>query len=260
MPNYLITSDEVEELKKSIIGVVCNNKCQGTGVITEKVEGTLQFNDCKCVDDFKWHCGLQSANIPKKYWDFNLKDLLKKFVKENNVALGLIDGYSKQCDEMIKEGVGLYIQGTNGLAKTALSCYILKEFIKKEKRAYFIRMSRLTTLIFESMRDEGAKKKIDFIRKNVQILVIDEIEKDYKVDDTSSFSGVHVSEIFDDLYETKKCLIVTSNLPKKELGKIHSASVVDRLRELVDIPLIGETFRGMQDKKSIILKGMKNGD
>jgi DNA replication protein DnaC len=118
-------------------------------------------------------------------------------------------------------------------------------------------MSHLTKLVFESIKDPLAKDKLEWLKRDVKLLVVDEIEKDYKISDGQSFSGVNISDIFDEFYETKKCLIVTSNVPKEELDKVHSKNVVDRLRELVDIPLVGESYRGTVDKRAIILEGMR---
>jgi len=255
--SILITSEEVDEIKKATRGIVCKNVCNGTGVLIEKTKRGVTYNDCVCTKEFLWQVKLVQARIPRKHWDFTLRNLLKKFIKENNQSLALIDGYVKQIDTMIKEGVGLYIQGMHGLAKTAMASYVLKEFLKADKAVFFIRMSSLTHLIFESLRDEIAKEKVKWIKKDTQALVIDEIEKDYKIDNETSFSGSRVGEIFDDIYEAKKCLIVTSNVPKKDLSFAHSRSVSDRMQELVDIPLVGQSYRGTVDKKSIILKGIQ---
>jgi DNA replication protein DnaC len=202
-------------------------------------------------------CKLVQANVPKKYWDFTLRNLIKEFIRENNQVLALIDGYVNQVDEMIKEGVGLYIEGVHGLAKTALSCYIIKQFLRADKEAYFIRMSNLTHLVFDSIKDETSREKLLWIRKRTHLLVVDEIEKDYKISDEATFSGAAISEIFDEIYETKKCLIITSNVTKDKLAKTHAESVVDRIMELVDIPLVGKGYRSTVDKKSLIIKGIK---
>ena len=255
--DFLITKEQVAEIKKNTIGVVCSNKCNGAGVVVEKVNKGIQFNDCTCVKEFIWNTKLVMANVPIKHWDFSLRNLLKKFIDDNNTALALLKGYAEQADKMVKEGVGIYLQGSYGLAKTALASYICREFIKADKSVYFIRMSHLTKLLFESLKDEMLLQKLNWIRKEVQLLVIDEIEKDYKIDNVHSFSGVQISDIFDDFYETKKCLVVTANVPKLELGKVHSKNVVDRIQELVDIPLVGESYRGKADKKSLILEGMR---
>jgi DNA replication protein DnaC len=257
MNEFVITKEQVQELRESTIGIFCDNKCKGTGVIVEKQSKGVRFNDCACVKEFVWKSKLLSSNIPQKHWDFSFRALLKKFIEENNGSLALIKGYIDQIDKMIKEGVGLYIQGTYGLAKTALSSYIGKEFLKKDRNVYFIRMSQLTKLLFDSITIIEAKQKLNYIRKDVVLLIVDEIEKDYKIDDVKSFSGVYISDIFDDFYESKKCLIVTSNIMKSELSKVHSNNVVDRLQELVDIPLVGESYRGKVDKRSLILEGIK---
>jgi len=73
--------------------------------------------------------------------------------------------------------------------------------------------------------------------------MIDEIEKDYKVGSLDQFAGIQLNEFFSMLYEKKKALIITSNIPKSELRNIHADNVVDRLEELVDIVFTGQSFR-----------------
>ena len=189
--SVLITKEQVDKLRQDTIGVSCGNKCEGSGVIIEKTPKGVIFNDCTCVKEFAWYTKLVVANIPNKHWDFSLRNLLKTFIQDNNQALALLKGYSDQVDKMIKNGVGLYVQGSYGLAKTALSCYICREFIKAGKDVYFIRMSHLTKLLFDSLQDEVCKARLEWIKRDVKLLVIDEIEKDYKVDNIQSFSGVH---------------------------------------------------------------------
>lgn len=248
--SFLITPEEVEDIKNETLGKVCNNKCLGRGAFLENA----QFVDCTCKSEFERRVRLRQANIPKKYWDFDLRNLNKEYAEKNDTALQILKKYTAKLKSMADKGIGLYIQGTHGLAKTALSYYILKEGIKKDIVCYATSMSQLTDLLY-CINNPECKSRIDWIKKEVQLLVIEEIEKDYNVDKSTSFMGSLVNDFFRSLYDTKKALIVTSNLSKKALkeSKIHADNVADRFEELVDIILVGSSYRKQDESLKQIL-------
>jgi len=248
--SFLTTPEEIESLKNSIIGKVCKNKCGGNGAFLEK--GV--FYNCSCVIEFEKRLRLIQANIPKKYWDFDLRNLTKEYSDGNKISLNIIKSYTSKIKEMVEKGIGLYVQGASGLAKTALSYYILKEGIKQGVVCYSISMSRLTSLFFEISK-EDVKSRIDWIVNDVDLLVIDEIEKDYNIDKSNTFIGALVNDFFRSIYDKKKALIITSNLSKKSLkdSKIHATNVIDRFEELVDIVLVGHSYRRQDENLKQII-------
>lgn len=248
--SFLVTSEEIETLKNSIIGKVCKNKCEGKGaVLKDNV-----FINCNCVDEFEKRLRLLQSNIPKKYWDFDLRNLTKEYSENNKIPLKILKGYTDKIKEMVDKGVGLYIQGAHGLAKTALSYYILKEGIKQEIICYAISMSYLTEILYNIKLEEN-RNRIDWIKNDVELLVIEEIEKDYKIEQPTSFLGSLVNDFFRSLYDNKKALIINSNMSKKALkdSNIHASNIVDRFEELVDVILVGNSFRRQDENLKQII-------
>jgi DNA replication protein DnaC len=92
--------------------------------------------------------------------------------------------------------------------------------------------------------DDNKKDHLNFIKNETKLLLIDEIEKEFSIDDTSRFMGSQVNDFFSHVYDSQKSLIVTSNVPKEELRKVHAFNIIDRLQELIDIVFVGESFRG----------------
>lgn len=240
---HFISEDKVIQLKNEIIGVVCNNVCKGYGVILDSTKNTKELKDCSCIDVFKKHTSYIGAGVPKKYWDFELSFLLEKFTLENNTSLIIIKNYCAKIESMIEDGVGLYLQGVSGVAKTAIAFYIMKKALGKGIPCYSLRLSQLTKLLYESTRDDAKKDFLQFIKEETALLFIDEIEKDFAIGDTSRFMGSQVNDFFGYLYDNQRALIVTSNIPKSDLQKVHAFNIVDRLQELVDVVLVGESFR-----------------
>jgi len=251
MISPFVSGDMVQGLKEKIIGKYCRGLCKGSGTIFEN----FTFSDCSCIKEFQYQLDLTCANIPKKYWGFDYRNLLRKFTEDNSVSLSIIKNYSLKINEMIEGGIGLYIEGNAGLAKSSLGCYILKEALKNKQTVFCIRMSQLTKLLVENLlNNEVHVDHTQWIKDKVSLLMIDEIEKDYKINDTNSFSGSIVNDFFGAVYDSKKSLIVTSNKPKHLLKGIHAESVIDRLEELADVILIGSSFRGQNEAISQILK------
>lgn len=247
-----ITAEVVEELREKIIGKFCKGKCGGSGTVYEK--GI--FFDCTCVKEFSKHLAYTAANIPRKYWDFSFRNLLKSFEDNNVISLKIIENYTSNISNMIEEGIGLYIEGEPGLAKSSLGCYILKAGVKAGHTSFCIRMSQLSKMLIENSfkRDEEVNTKITWIKKHVSLLMIDEIDKEYKVDNPNSYSGSVVNDFFGYVYDSKKSLIVTSNRPKQALKGIHADNVIDRLEELADIIIVGTSFRGQNETLMKILR------
>ena len=240
---HFISEDKVIQLKNEIIGVICNNVCKGHGVILDSTNDTKVLKDCSCIDVFKKRTSYIGAGIPKKYWNFELSLLLEKFMIENDASLTIIKNYCNKIENMIADGVGLYLQGVSGVAKTAIAFYIMKKALGKRISCYSLRLSQLTKLLYESTQDNAKKDFLQFIKEETKLLFIDEIEKEFAVGDTSKFMGSQVNDFFGYLYDNQKALIITSNVPKSDLRKVHAFNIVDRLQELVDIVLVGESFR-----------------
>jgi DNA replication protein DnaC len=247
----IITKERVEAIKTSILGKFCNGVCNSTGVIFDGES----FQDCTCVKEFNRVIKLSKAGIPKKHWEFDLRNLTSPFVEENKVSLGILKMYCKKIIKMTDEGVGIFLQGESGLAKSALAYYILKEAIKQNILCYSIRMSHLSELLVNSLRNENDLDVVNWLKNDVKLLLIDEIEKDYKIDNPNSFMGSQVNTFFSDIYDMQKSLIVTSNIPKKNLKQVHASNVADRLHELVDVILVGESYRKPGEFLNRIMKG-----
>jgi DNA replication protein DnaC len=241
MSYYILNGSDVQRLRTELIGKFCKNKCAGVGALFQAAD--LRWVNCDCTQEFSRRVKLLNAGIPKKYWDFTFKNLLKDFKEENTKSLGVVQTYCEKVATIVPKGGGLYIQGASGLAKSALGYYILKSALKQGIVAYAIRMSQLTGMIFDSLHDPIKKTHLEWMRDEVQLLMIDEIEKDNKINDPGTFAGAQVNEFFGEVYDSQKSLIVTSNVSKDQLKGIQADNVIDRLAELVDVILVGASYR-----------------
>jgi len=234
---HFISAETVKSIKNDTI-LICDI-CGGTG--SHLINN--MFSDCTCLQEFKRRVAYTGAGILKKYWDFELDYLLPEFKEKNSFSLKILEKFCADIKSNIDSGIGLYIQGVSGVAKTSLAFYLLKEALKHDIPSYGIRLSQLTKLLYESTTDDNKKDQLNFIKNETKLIFVDEIEKEFSIDDTTKFMGSQVNDFFSHIYDTQKSLIVTSNVPKTELKKVHAFNIVDRLQELIDVIFTGASFR-----------------
>jgi len=242
--------DVVNGIRSEIIGHNC--KCDGSGGIFK--DGSIQ--DCICMKKFKWTIKMLNAGIPKRYWEFDLKkDLTKKFKEENEKSVKILTRYGEDVKLMIQQGVGLYIEGAKGIAKSASAYWILKEALKHDIICYATRMSTISDLLRGTIDNKDSEDIISWMEEKVELLMIDEIEKDNKASDLKSMTGTWVNEFFSNLYNRNVSLLIVSNVSSKLLEGSQAQNIVDRFKELIQVVMIGDSYRSATKAEKLLLSG-----
>jgi len=202
-----------------------------------------KLSPCDCLKDFDLHIRLTEANIPRRNWEFDFRYLSQDFKTQNAKELKLFTLYITNIEANVLQGNWLLLQGGNGLAKSAICSYICRVAIQRGFKGHMIRLSHLTEILFNQYSDPKTRELVRFLEKDVQLVVVDEMDKDSGLKEGSSAPGSRISQIFGDWYDRKVSVIMVSNVPKSGLKLIHSTSVMDRVNEAVDIVVTGESFR-----------------
>lgn len=210
--------------------VACPKKCTGGYILKGD-----SFEACSCMIEFQKIAKYYTSGIPKKYYDFNLRNLTVSFKKDNELPLKIISTYVDNIAYNISRSNGLYFQSDPGLGKTALSCWVLMQAINNNLNAYFIKYSDLIKLFFDEL-SQLQDEKLDSIRK-ADIVCIDRIDRGYATDNSYAFK--RVDEIFSHFYDNGTAIIVTSNVARDSCD-FPFGSLLD---ELVDIIFTGTPYR-----------------
>jgi len=119
---------------------------------------------------------------------------------------------------------------------------IVQRAISEGFSCYMGRMSRYMSAKFEALRDPSARDFVNWLTK-CDLLVIDEIEKVYVVGNEDAMTEILISEFFGESYDNKCALVITSYVPRQELGKLPS-HLLDRFHEMItDVIFVGESYR-----------------
>lgn len=219
---------ELDELKR--IRDECPD-CKGTGYIPRKMANCIRLEDCKCVQKISWQIKLIEANIPEKYRAFDFRSLTKEFIENNEAIYVYLKKYLEKIGDNIKRGNSFWLSSLPGQAKSAIVSYFLREAIKQDFFGYYIRASHLLTKKFEAMRDPEAKEFIEFLLNEMDLLVIEELEKVYLLSELDMPNQLFF-EFLSDLHDKDVTLFLTSNEPRKKVFSKFPTYVQDRLLNL----------------------------
>ncbi len=133
-----------------------------------------------------------------------------------------------------KQGGWLILYGSYGTGKTHLLSAIIHEAIMLGASAKFANLANITTLDFES-----AKSAIADLT-SYDLVGID----DFGVEIGQNWLSPHIFRLFDDLNESSKGIVMTTNMPLGGLQELLGNRIADRIAErAIAIELTGESMR-----------------
>ncbi len=187
--------------------------------------------------------------IYKRFQNVELETM--NIAAENANAFEVIKEYASNVVENLNQGLGLIIKGPVGTGKTTAAIAIMKEAIKRKKSPYFISMISLLDKLM-SFRDQEERYEFEQRIKNCPLLVLDDLGGEYigkNKDD--SWMLKRIMSIIAERHQRSKSIIITTNLPIKELAERYDQRAIDRIRSTNQIiTLLGESLRKEEWRKS----------
>lgn len=236
------------------------DKCGHTGYL----QNDTGFDWCSCYVAYKERKQLTEAGITARYWEWEPSSLKTEFMEANVEAYAQFMGLADRVEDFIEKGESLVLWGPHGLAKTALSSWLLKQaaLVRRPNENQMeykyvcgrMTMADVSTLQLTAIEDTKAQALLARIRRS-DLLVIDEFDKEYKVMDKFRFSGLEFGNLFNLLYERKKSIVLVSNLSMDEIkdARIHTSDVLDRVASFEhQLVVRGESYRAATKRKKRI--------
>lgn len=130
--------------------------------------------------------------------------------------------FAETFRERLKDGLGLYIEGTNGTGKTHLAAAISLQLMHEYYTVIFRTYSDLLNEVKQSYdRDGGASEyELSQLYRNCDLLVIDDLGKEQCTDWSVSF----LYGVINDRYESMLPTIITTNYDAPALIKALTPS------------------------------------
>lgn len=185
------------------------------------------------------------ANIPEKYFKFKYS-IIKNYLlgqDHNKKEIEKLDKYLNSLDKAAKKGIGLYLSGSHGTAKTTIATIILRRAIKKRFKCFFWKSAEIVEFIRSGWKNEYRRIFFDYVINNVDFLVIDDVARLFGIEKTNA-EQLYIDQIFTKRDDKNLATIITANHSLDKNKKHFGEALYSNFKErLIEILLVGEDFR-----------------
>lgn len=176
---------------------------------------------------------LEKSGLGKKFQKRTFENF--RVTKENQEQYK----QAKEFAENFPKDKGLLITGPVGSGKTHLAAAVANYLIEKLYTVIFGNITDIMTLVKSTYSKDSEVSElqiIDTLTKDVDLLIVDDLGKEYQSPNTSTV----LYQIINRLYEDEKPIIVTTNFNSELLKtkyKERGEAIVSRITEMT-IPII----------------------
>lgn len=197
--------------------------------------------------DYYLLCGIKSGLHDKTLDDFtNDEDALEKVKK-----------YIRKSRSMYRDGLGLYLWGSNGTGKTHLMGCSFMKLISKGYKVRLFSMDEIVDKFTSSWYSDEDRHELNNILRNIDFLGIDEFGKNVDKDGNPVYLPDLVKRVMESVIrfrvQMNKPIWITSNTDPKYVNEVFSEDVASLLNEAV-VPIC---VRGADFRKTILKRNKK---
>ena len=212
--------------------------------LTEMANEKVREKHSKCDSVKDWlHANYVLSNIPEKYHTFEFDKIKKKIltVEKNLESIETIQKYITNIDNAAQKGIGLYLSGPHGVAKTTMSIIILKEAIKNNYKSFFCKSADVINFARAGWKNDDKRQYWEYIIDVMDFLVIDDIVRLFQMNEKES---IHIDEIFTKRDDSNKVTIITANHQLEDNRDLFGEALFSNFKErLIEVDLIGDDYR-----------------
>jgi len=193
------------------------------------------------ADMLKRHYTL--ANIPEKYFKFEFDIIKNKWLYDNanKEPVSKIETYLNSLEQAAEKGVGLYLHGPHGVAKTTIATIILKKAISLKYRCFFAKSTEIVEFARSGWKNEERKIFFDYVTSAVDFFVIDDVAR---LIDATDVERIHIDKIFTKRDDSNLVTIMTANIAIEENKEVFGEALYSNFKErLIPIKFSGTDYR-----------------
>jgi DNA replication protein DnaC len=152
---------------------------------------------------------INAANIGRRYHRIRLKDIDKTSSQYESLLAWVADMHT-----LVADGMGLILQGSDGVGKTAAASRLLMEGMARGPiKTYFIASGNLDHYAINRRETNQNEDSIwDLMTRDAAILVIDDLAAERKTEWTSRW----IETVLSERYSRQLSTIITTNPPEDE--------------------------------------------
>ncbi|HVC06309.1 MAG TPA: ATP-binding protein [Solirubrobacterales bacterium] len=158
-------------------------------------------------------------------------------------AVSYVRAFVDEMDERLESGRGLWLFGDTGTGKTTLAMLVSKAVLEAGRTVAIYSLPKLLARIRRTYDSEpGGDSYLSFFERltSVDLLHIDDLGAEKR----SDWVLEQLYALINERYETRRSVIITTNLPHGELEEQIGSRTVSRLTQICDeVALFGDDRR-----------------
>lgn len=162
-----------------------------------------------------------------------------------------IDLYLSSHEEMVARGVGMILTGEWGVGKTMAMNLMMKDLLKLGHSVYATTFSSMIDMFTAGWRSQEDKQKFESRVRMSQVLLIDDLGKEYKTKTglaESTFDSVLRSRV-----QGGRPTFITTNMSTKEMESGYGSAIMSLFAEAAMI----REVKGADFRKRVVQRTMK---
>jgi DNA replication protein DnaC len=202
--------------------------CQKTGLYRAP-DGE---RECDCYQQWALHWHMLHSGIKTAYQRLSWDDL----TQVSGPIWEAVMDYLDHIDNYVRAGIGMILSGQPGTGKTLISTLLLKNLLAKGYDGYFTQFNELLDSYTATWRDQDELLWFTRRIRNTDILVIDDIGREYRgrAGKGTGDEGF-TSALFDDVIRHRtgheKPTIITTNYTQEQMQTGYGGPVLSLLSE-----------------------------
>lgn len=190
------------------------------------------------TEEYFLYCGIKASWHSKSLKDFT----------NDPEAYDAVTKYLKRSKEVAKDGIGIYLWGTNGTGKSHLMNCAFKKLISDGFKVRIYSMDEIVDKFTSSWYSDEDKRDLDHVLRNIDFLGIDEFGKNVDKDGNPIYLPDLVKRVMESVIrfrvQMNKPIWFASNTDPKYVKDVFSEDIASLLREaVVSVCVRGEDFR-----------------
>ncbi|MHB1802872.1 MAG: ATP-binding protein [Actinomycetes bacterium] len=191
----------------------------------------------RTIPESEWRAAIDRAGVPK---------VLQIAADQRQGAMAKIAPFLADLGGRIDRGEGLHLRGPSGVGKSVAAAQAMERAIRASRRGIWLRAYRLLTDAKLAAPNDPFSH-LDSLVKAAQVVVIDDLGTEKR----DSWVEEAVMSITADLYDSKRCLILTSNITDDQLAERYGDRTLDRIRAMCwRVTVAGQSLRRSRADKT----------
>ena len=196
---------------------------------------------CDCKDQWLLNHALTNANLGLAYQRLSWADM----TAVESGALDEVGSYLESAEAYVSAGVGLILHGEMGAGKTSLLTLVGKNLMARGFDFYFTTFSEMIDTYTGGWNDKDEKAWFHKRIKNVGVLVMDDVGREYQGRAKSGLPESTFDEVLRHRVAASKPTFISSNKDMTQMQEGYGGNVMSLLHERsTTYRFTGEDFRG----------------